>query len=58
MTVDAKVQSKYGDLVRSLEGWSCTASNLVLQAEMTKVVREKEEGIKYENRNNADSGVS
>ena len=58
MTVDTKVRSRYSELVRSLEGWSCTASNLVLQAEMTKVVREKEEGIKYENRNNADSGVS
>jgi hypothetical protein len=58
MTVDTKVQSRYGELVSSLVGWSCTASNLVLQAEMTRVVKEKEQGVEYETRDNADSGVS
>ena len=58
MTVDTKVRSRYSELVRSLGGWSCTASNLVLRSEMAKVVREKEESVKYESRNNTDSGVS
>ena len=58
MTVSTKVQSRYGELVDLLEGWSCTASNLVLQAEMTRVVKEKEQGVEYETRDNADSGAS